>query len=690
MQTGDKPLVVTHNPRWRTEVIMAVPIGEPPPVSLQDAVEGLRRHFRGILATMGGACPLNMAELHRHRFSLLDELNFSFPAQRTILPLVQATTAPMPPPTQPYSYTNSSLSVSPVSPTFHSTWHAPSGQRYPVPQPAQKTTVQRRTTSDCSPGAGQMNEWLPGKAFGQEAASGEREEEPIVIDDQSADEEPLESLELNEVLYSSDGQYEDDDDDEDYEESSRPNRRSAASSTRPRRSRRASSSRRSARKRTPVPNDDTDSDDELLSMPPQEEEQMDVDFDVIIVGAGPAGMAAADELKGRCQFVVLEARSTPGGRVRPLPGPVTGFSAGPPARSWDELMGCCLLRKGLKARYGSLLEDWKGTIEETIRRLAMEDDLSEVDIFQAAMDGDALPGQFLSKRVQDVTLIEVLDTFSATNRSHPDKDALETALLLFVADAAASGVPVETAGLQAWVERKKCDYFHLGIPTVPSAEGLDVRCKRQVCKVRYFSNYAQVCLDDGTKLTARRLIMAVPLPVISSQIQFEPPLPSWKLDGIERIGFSTVNWVVIEFEEAFWKKIAVPLDGDFWPLIAIIDLHELSSQPALLVLTREHAPPEEAANSILEYLGKSWDLPPAVRVAGTEWRSDLLAGGAAFSHLKPAAGPSYRDIVAAPVQNVVYFAGEYADGRNPSTVAGAVRSGTTQAQKALCSLIVGV
>lgn len=82
-----------------------------------------------------------------------------------------------------------------------------------------------------------------------------------------------------------------------------------------------------------------------------------------------------------------------------------------------------------------------------------------------------------------------------------------------------------------------------------------------------------------------------------------PPLPAWKTAGIERIGFSTVNWVVLEFEEAFWKN-SPPLGGDFWPLIAVVDLEKLSSLPALLVLTRDHAPPDEAANRIMEYLRK--------------------------------------------------------------------------------------
>lgn len=53
------------------------------------------------------------------------------------------------------------------------------------------------------------------------------------------------------------------------------------------------------------------------------------------------------------------------------------------------------------------------------------------------------------------------------------------------------------------------------------------------------------------------MVVTVPLGVlkgrsVQAKIQFEPPLPPWKLEAIQQLGFGIENKVILLFEEVFW------------------------------------------------------------------------------------------------------------------------------------------
>jgi polyamine oxidase len=65
----------------------------------------------------------------------------------------------------------------------------------------------------------------------------------------------------------------------------------------------------------------------------------------------------------------------------------------------------------------------------------------------------------------------------------------------------------------------------------------------------------QVATADGKIFEGSHVIVTVPLGVLKAgTITFEPPLPTSKQDVIERIGFGSVEKVVMTFKNSFWRR----------------------------------------------------------------------------------------------------------------------------------------
>ena len=90
---------------------------------------------------------------------------------------------------------------------------------------------------------------------------------------------------------------------------------------------------------------------------------------------------------------------------------------------------------------------------------------------------------------------------------------------------------------------------------------LDIRTHSVVKRLDYFldslatSQTGKVVCEDGESIEADTIVTTLPLGVLKAQsVVFEPPLPSWKSGCIDRLGFGTLNKVVLVYKEAFWDK----------------------------------------------------------------------------------------------------------------------------------------
>ncbi|OAX78518.1 hypothetical protein ACJ72_07172, partial [Emergomyces africanus] len=247
---------------------------------------------------------------------------------------------------------------------------------------------------------------------------------------------------------------------------------------------------------------------------------------------------------------------------------------------------------------------------------------------------------------------------------------------------------------------------------------LDVRTNKTVTKISYdprrgSSNKSFVHCEDGETLQADKIVFTAPLGVLKKgSVQFEPPLPEWKTGPVNRLGFGTMNKVILVFEQSFWdverdmfgllrepttKNSLSQADYSqnrgrfylFWNCIKTTGL------PVLIALMAGDAAHQAERMTDSEILGevttqlrnifKEIAVPDPLETIVTRWGQDKFAYGS-YSYVGTGALPGDYDLMAKPIGNL-YFAGEATCGTHPATVHGAYLSGLRAASEVLESII---
>lgn len=253
-----------------------------------------------------------------------------------------------------------------------------------------------------------------------------------------------------------------------------------------------------------------------------------MDADVVVVGAGLAGLRAATELTAAGRHVlVLEAGDDVGGRIRT--DSVDGFlvdrgfqllnPAYPAARRWVDLEALALqsLAAGVAAR-----------TDDRLRRLGHP--LREprlVPATLAALRGEGRGALALMRWVRPLlhgprttSLSAVLRTEDQTLRASLDAAGLEGVLRRVVERFFAGVLLDDEGGASAAYARLLTAMFVQGVPGLPAegmqalprqlAQGLggQIRCDTRVAGIRRTGAGFVVDVDDGP-LTAERVVLAV-------------------------------------------------------------------------------------------------------------------------------------------------------------------------------------
>ncbi|KAG5519152.1 hypothetical protein PMAC_002240 [Pneumocystis sp. 'macacae'] len=241
---------------------------------------------------------------------------------------------------------------------------------------------------------------------------------------------------------------------------------------------------------------------------------------------------------------------------------------------------------------------------------------------------------------------------------------------------------------------------------------LEIRYKTIVSGISYNDKSAVVYCEDGSMFNADKVIVTVPLGVLKkSAIQFNPPLPEWKTQSIRRLNFGLLNKVGGEvYDTAFWD-VNIDVFGSlrepdsngvydknretgrfyiFWNCI------KTAGQPVLLALMAgdsaiqmENETDNELireATKILKNIYPTKMVPYPKETIITRWGKDRFCYGS-YSYVGPEASGKDYDIIAKPVENTLFFAGEATCRTHPATVHGAYLSGLKVAQLVLESLI---
>lgn len=247
---------------------------------------------------------------------------------------------------------------------------------------------------------------------------------------------------------------------------------------------------------------------------------------------------------------------------------------------------------------------------------------------------------------------------------------------------------------------------------------LDVRRYKAVREVAYTSNIGQkttteVECDDGDVLEADHVVLTVPLGVLKDEsIRFRPQLPDWKNEAIHRLGFGTLNKIVLVFEKPFWDvnqdmfgllrdaEVADSLDQEdyvsnrgkfylFWNCI------KTSGLPVLIALMAgdaahyaEDTSDAELVASVTQELARIYSqavVPQPSESIVTRWGRDRFARGS-YSYVGATSEAGDYEAMARPVGNL-HFAGEATCGTHPATVHGAYISGLRAAAEVIDALL---
>lgn len=251
-----------------------------------------------------------------------------------------------------------------------------------------------------------------------------------------------------------------------------------------------------------------------------------------------------------------------------------------------------------------------------------------------------------------------------------------------------------------------------GLLSLPSK--LDIRTNKIVSKISYDSSglgkrKAVVQCEDGNSFNADKVVFTGSLGVLKHQsIAFEPPLPDWKSEAVERLGFGLLNKVILVFDKPFWDierdmfgLLREPANREsivqeeysanrgryylFWNCMKTTGL------PVLIALMAgdaahqaEYTPDEEIIAEVtgqLRNVFKDETVPDPLETIVTRWGSDKFTRGS-YSYVAAEAFPGDYDLMAAPIGNL-HFAGEATCGTHPATVHGAYLSGLRAASEVI-------
>ncbi len=409
-------------------------------------------------------------------------------------------------------------------------------------------------------------------------------------------------------------------------------------------------------------------------------------FDVAIVGAGLAGLAAAQLLlRAGKNIVVLEARNRIGGRTSTdnktfFPGifdrgaqffhQATDNPLVPLARAAGiELLpqGPPQFRRGTtvnppEALLALLAVDLVNKKEEEVGKKIQDGLQEDVSMAQATADLVDVPFYGLAAstvEASNVTVLDdlsTLDTFKESLRQGPGADIQVKGMGNFVRTVFGSGVPV-----------------HLNTPVTSIGWG--------------GSNGVRLKTRAGI-VYARAAIVTVPAGILSSgRLRFNPQLPAEHQTAIGQLRMGVLNKIAVGFSKDIFgpqvstNTVVLPLrDTNLLPFLVTqlwdqnvalcfvgpvlgVEL-EKAGRTAMIAF---------ALSQVAEMFGSSSLKAFNGRATVTQWLSNPWTLGS-YSYVEPGDAGA-RTMLATPVDNRIFFAGEALSELSHSTVWGRTRPG---------------
>jgi monoamine oxidase len=436
-----------------------------------------------------------------------------------------------------------------------------------------------------------------------------------------------------------------------------------------------------------------------------------VDADVVVIGAGAAGLQAARALAARSlRVIVLEARDRVGGRV---------YSVSTNRRVVAAELGAEFIH-GAAPETAALLRETGGAAVDvegegwTDEGDGLEPDDEEFAASASIFDGvRALPAdesieRFLLRFDGDPTMRAKVASARAFVEGFEAADPA-IASTRAIADEVGTGVDSSSArplgGYGAIF-----DYLHGAV-----AGACDMRLSTIVHGISWRRGEVGVetrtSKGESQTFRARAAVVTLPIGVLrhtgdETAVAFDPPLPAAKGEAVAKIEMGHVVKVALWFANPFWETLhdGRYRDGAFfhnaqhaftayWTQLPVRGelLSAWAGGPKAIALADLSTP--ELIDRALDGIGTMFGKPSLAHDgfdAGAmhDWTRDPFARGA-YSYVAVGGGNA-RGVLGLPIDDTLFFAGEATstDGQG-GTVNGAFETGTRAAREVIASLKAG-
>lgn len=399
------------------------------------------------------------------------------------------------------------------------------------------------------------------------------------------------------------------------------------------------------------------------------------DADVIIIGAGAAGIAAARKLRRHgVDALILEARDRPGGRAQTIPLAGQNLDIG---AHWLHAADANALvhhakRLGLRLSEASqepLLMTRTGERADPASHAAFMNRWESVYDAMIAHPGSgpAMPADAIFARMSEAP--------------SPYDDTIR-----FLHGPFDSGVGLETIDAADFAAANDdSDLFvegGYGALVLRLARGLPIHYETPVTRIDWSGATVRVETPRGT-LSARSVLVTAPLPLLQREvIRFAPHLPVETLQAIHAMRPALYEHVVLSwpdhpFNDAVNRLVAFEGDArDNLGMLANIDGAHLHYADLAAQTVAACPDPRERAGFVREFLQARFGEKALARcdvLAASDWAGDPWTGCAWM--YAPVGAHAARAALRQPVGERIHFAGEASSATQWGTIGGAWAEG---------------
>ncbi|HUI97936.1 MAG TPA: NAD(P)/FAD-dependent oxidoreductase [Xanthobacteraceae bacterium] len=399
--------------------------------------------------------------------------------------------------------------------------------------------------------------------------------------------------------------------------------------------------------------------------------------DVVVIGAGAAGVAAARRLvAARVPTVVLEARTRIGGRAWTMRG------AGMPLD-----LGCGWLHSADENEWAAVATTLGMTIDRTpppwgVRRKTIGFPPDELEDFRAASE------RFFGRlHAADPAGADrpASDFLEPGNRWNPLLNSLST----YISGAELDQVSVHDLNNyhDSGTNWRVAEGY--GALVEAYAAPLDVRLDCPATAIDHAGRHLRIATPRGD-IRARAAIVAVPTSMIARELpRFSPALPE-KVDAAVRLPLGLDDKFFLQVDRADDLAVEARIFGARDRLTGTYQLRPFG-RPVIecyfggsLARALEAEGPDAFARHAIDQLADHLGADIRTRLKplfGSAWGRDPYALGA-YSFARPGDAGA-RAVLAATVDDRLFFAGEACSTNDYSTAHGAYRTGETAAEAVL-------